>query len=100
VARLKGPGLSDGRWHHIALTRNNAGQITLYLDGAQCGKPGTSTNSKGPITTNLRTLGCERYHALQAFQPQGIYFNGAVDEFAFFSRELAAAEVKQLAGKR
>ena len=100
-ARLSGPKVSDRRWHHLTLSRDKIGWVTLYVDGVRIGG-GIGENSKGPITTNLRILGSERYLVLQGkgFNAPVHYLDGAVDEFAFFNRELTAEEVKRLAGKR
>jgi hypothetical protein len=100
-ARVTGAKVADGRWHHVAVSRNQAGLVTIYLDAVKTGQ-GSGGNSKGPITTNLRVLGSERYLVLQGqgFNRRLHYLNGAVDEFAFFKRELSGAELKQLAGKR
>ena len=55
----------------------------------------------GPITTNLRALGAERYQALHPAPGQQAYFQGAIDEIlGIFGRDLSLAEVAALAGKK
>jgi hypothetical protein len=94
---LKSKTVNDGRWHHVLLTRNDQGQFTLYVDGKEVGKA-QNNQAAGPLTTNLRALGSERYHVTKGIGGH-LYFDGAVDEFAFFTRELTPAEVKMLAGR-
>jgi Concanavalin A-like lectin/glucanases superfamily len=96
VASLATAPLADGRWHHVALTRAADGTIALFLDGKEVGRT-KGRHSAGPITTNLRTLGSERYWA--TIQKYGRpHFTGGVDEFAIFDRELSGGEIRALAG--
>jgi hypothetical protein len=97
---LRGNGkfIQDSQWHHIGLVREAGGIYTLYIDGKQFNQL-AGGRADGPFTTNLRTLGCERYQVLKGFG-QASYFNGAVDEVAIFGRALAESELKELAGRR
>jgi hypothetical protein len=97
--RLTSPAVNDGRWHHVAVTRNGAGLVSVYVDGKRSAQ-GSSGNTKGSITTNMRTLGVERYWATQGGNAPGrSYFSGAVDELSIFDRELTPGEIKRLAGR-
>jgi hypothetical protein len=64
--------ISDGNWHHIAITRNGNGpnNVSIYRDGVLLGT--NSINSSGP-TNDLR-IGAENYTALQRF------YSGTLDE--------------------
>lgn len=95
-ARVYGKQVNDGRWHHFALIRHPDGTAELYLDG-DTQQRNRSGNSQGPITTDLRGLGSERYHA--ARRNQGDYFAGALDEFCVFNRALTPREIQSLAGR-
>src|SRR5206468_869120 len=88
--RCTGKAIGDGQWHHVALVRTASGTFALYIDGGLVNST-SGGRSTGPLTTNLRTLGCERYHVLRG-GGSSPYFGGAVDEFALFNRDLTAAE--------
>jgi hypothetical protein len=98
AASVQGGKVNDGRWHHFALIRSNGNRIELFLDGISQGQ-GVGANAGGPITTNLRALGSDRFWVLthRAFGP--MYLNGVVDEFCIFQRALDMAEIQALAGK-
>jgi hypothetical protein len=87
---------ADGQWHHFALTRNGESTIELFLDGQSIGKR-QAAHAGGAITTNLRTVGEERYHRLK--RQKALHLNGCIDEFCVYSRALTAADVAALAGK-
>jgi Concanavalin A-like lectin/glucanases superfamily len=92
--------VSDGVWHHVALTRD-AGTIELFLDGAAQGQA-TAPGAAGPITTDLRAVGMEPRWTRQGMGTFGgvrAYFEGAVDEFCIFGRKLTAEEIRKLAGQ-
>jgi Concanavalin A-like lectin/glucanases superfamily len=97
-AQITGGRANDGQWHHFALTRNAGNLIELFLDGTSQGRA-TGANAGGPITTDLRALGSERYWVLHHQSNYGVpYLAGAVDEFCVFDRELSKAEIEDLAG--
>lgn len=87
--------LNDGEWHHAALTRFGK-TIELFYDGMSAGKDMTG-NCAGPITGDLRTIGCNRKFVEddeRRFGRPG--FNGGIDEVYIFSRALSAAEIQKL----
>jgi hypothetical protein len=94
--QLRGEGrrVSDGAWHHIALTRSADGRVSLYVDGNEVAARLHDQSMTGALTTTLRTLGGRRSVFNQ--QPDSPLF-GALDEVAFFNRCLSADEVQQLA---
>jgi hypothetical protein len=96
-AKVTGGAVSDGSWHHAALTRNPGGRIALFLDGQPQGEA-NGGSSAGPITTDLRAAGAELYWAKlrRTGQP---YLAGALDEVAIYNRDLSAAEVRRRAGR-
>jgi Concanavalin A-like lectin/glucanases superfamily len=97
-ARSKAP-INDRDWHHFALTRTLGGQIDMYIDGAWQASD-KSANAAGPITSNLRALGSERYWVMRRFQsPERCYFRGDLDEICIFGRALQEKEIKKLAGR-
>jgi hypothetical protein len=94
-AQVTGRSIDDGKWHHFALTRDTGRTIELFIDGESQGKA-TGADAGGAITTDLRTLGSERYWVRVGFpNPQ---FVGAVDEFCVFDRALTSEQIRKLAG--
>jgi hypothetical protein len=95
-ARVTGGLVNDDAWHHAALTRNAGGVIELFLDGASQGT-NAGSESTGSITTDLRTLGCERRWVQDAFgTADERYLNGTLDDVRFYNRELLVAEIVNL----
>lgn len=93
---LGGGTVNDG-WHHVAVLRDDQGEVRVYVDGWPKER-GRADNTSGKITTDLRALGCERYWltGIPGGQP---YFVGAIDEFAVFDRLLTPKEIADLAGQ-
>jgi hypothetical protein len=96
-ARVAGPDVHDGLWHHFALTRKAGGEIELFVDGSTQGK-NAAPHSAGPITTNLRSAAREQYWLTVRHGPGLAHWNGCLDDFAIFSRALSETEVRGLAG--
>jgi hypothetical protein len=91
--------LIPDEWHHFALTRDPAGAIELFLDGASAGKA-PAKYSQGKITTQLRALGqATWWHKKNEHEPEERYLQGRVDELCVFDRVLAPAEIVGLAGR-
>jgi len=87
-----GPVVSDGRWHHFALTRTAGGVATLYVDGRRVNQ-GATVQSGGTITTDLRALGHEELWGVR----QDAHLLGDVDDFRIYQGALTADEIKALA---
>jgi sialidase-1 len=99
AARVCSAGkVSDGAWHHFALTRDNTGQVELFVDGVSQGKA-TGAASGGAVTTDWRTVGLERYWAKGGAAFGTPDFDGAVDELCVYDRALRPEEVQALAGR-
>lgn len=86
--------INDGKWHHLALTREGD-RIELFLDGVSQGQK-SGKLSAGAITTDLRALGAERYW-LKHFAFGDAHFEGDMDEFCIVDRVLKADEIAALA---
>jgi len=86
-----GPGLSDGDWHHVAVTvdRNSTAGGTLYVDGAvvlifdPMNRPGDLTNNQ-PL-----------FIGRHAGDPS-VSVIGLIDEVEIFNRVLTAGEVEAI----
>jgi hypothetical protein len=96
-AKVTGALVNDGKWHHVALRRQEDGSLELFLDGASQGSS-KGKSSGGPITTDLRTLGCDRLLLSREKAPG--YLAGDFDEFCVYNRLVAPAEIAALAGRK
>jgi hypothetical protein len=82
------PGYHDGRWHHVAFTRDQAsGRIALYVDAVLVGE---ANGSKRPLVAPPQL-------AIGRSLPGGRGFRGDLDEITFWRRALTAPEVAALA---
>jgi hypothetical protein len=85
---LATPGVTDNRWHHVALVVDDAGG-RLYVDGtlrasrAWSGTPGATTTTAG--------LSFGRYPGVS-----GAFLPGSLDEVRVYSRALGATEIAAL----
>ena len=78
--------LTDGNWHHIAVTRTgSSGAIKLYVDGNQ---QGTGTR-KGSFTSATSKIN------IGWFNGYGYYNNGSIDEAAIYNTALSSTEIQQ-----
>lgn len=84
--------VNDSQWHHAVLT-GNGNTSSLYVDGVLAGKvSGAITHlDQTRIFLGKGRTG-SRWAALDSNDPWG-YFSGAIDEVAFYSKALTAAEV-------
>jgi hypothetical protein len=96
-AKVRGAAVNDGNWHHVALLRQGDGTIELFLDGTSQGRD-KGKSSGGPITTDLRALGCDLFLSTRK-KPPG-YLAGSLDEFCVYNQALAPAEITALAGRK
>jgi Concanavalin A-like lectin/glucanases superfamily len=93
-AEIAGRVISDGEWHHFAVTRDVANTMELFVDGDTQGR----SVARGAVTTDLRTLGSERYWVTIRRGPGNPDFQGSIDEFCIFDRPLTLVEIRRLAG--
>ncbi|MBO0700311.1 MAG: LamG domain-containing protein [Zavarzinella sp.] len=86
---------NDGKWHHAAVTRRGK-TIELYYDGVSAGTE-TSALATGPITTDLRAIGCNLRFVQDNERRFGrAGFKGAIDEVYVFGRALSGPEIQAL----
>jgi type II secretory pathway pseudopilin PulG len=77
--------VSDGVWHHIALTKDSSKNTAIYIDG--------SFDKSGVATYNFTNT-----VALHIGKPlQGAYFNGVIDDVRIYDCVLEPNEIAQLA---
>ena len=77
--------VTDGGWHHVAVARNGSA-FKLYLDGNLAGSA-TNTQIAASIALDRTAIGAKRAAATSGF------FNGSVDDVAYYPTELSAARV-------
>ena len=77
--------ISTGAWTHVAVTFNGAGGVTFYINGSSAGTATAATTN--PTNTQALDLG-------KAYN--GNYFNGKMDEVAFFNSELSAPTISNI----
>ena len=89
------PSAANGEWHHAAFTRKGK-FVELFYDGYSLGKT-AHERSGGPITTDLRAIGCNLRFVQDNVQDFGrAGFRGTIDEVYVFSRALSEPEIKAL----
>jgi large repetitive protein len=83
--------VTDGAWHHVVGTYDGA-KLHIYIDGAEDGTGTAWTNAAAFAATNYVRVGCGN-----ASGTNGSYFQGCLDEVAFFpSDALSLAQVQSL----
>jgi hypothetical protein len=75
--------LNDGKWHYIAATRIKGGAKNLYVDGAL---EATGTTLNNTLNDNPNIV-------IGANTLDDRFFNGSVDETAFYTTALTSAQV-------
>lgn len=77
--------VNDGAWHHIAVTHDASGNVTIYVDGVVDGTGAIAWSAASG--TKLDVLGANY---------GGFYFDGQLSELYYYDRDLTGAEVGQL----
>lgn len=85
-----GGTLSDGNWHHIAVTHNRTGNATFYHDGVQIGSVSIAAATGNIGTSNPTVIGAD-----------GLFANATVsdtrfDDVGIWARVLTAGEIAAL----
>jgi hypothetical protein len=78
----------QGSWHHLVAVGNGT-DLRVYVDGSLVGTGGSATSSYGSSTYPFNVGGGGIWDA------SGNWFNGWMDEVAFYDKALSAAEVKR-----
>ena len=77
--------LPDGDWAFIAVTRDPAGRVSIYMDGQPVGSAVVEAQSS-----------FERHAIVGGDLVDGEYFHGEMDDLMIFDRALAETEVRDL----
>ena len=78
--------VTDGQWHHVAVTRQNGAGVTLYVDGRLDGSGNAST---GDVSANSALYFC-------GGGVGGHYFRGLLSDIQLYDRVLAPGEIQRL----
>ncbi len=78
--------INDGQFHHVAVSFQSAGPMTLYIDGAVVSTNTAPTFNFGPNPLRIGRL-------VDTFWAP---FNGLVDEVEIFNRTLSQAEIQAI----
>lgn len=83
--------INDGRWHHVAMTRNLAtGEVQMFVDGIFQAK---AVSGQGAKSAMLKEIGrFESKHNQTVY-----YFRGSLADLRLYSRVLTAEEIRKLA---
>jgi hypothetical protein len=88
----------DVQWHHVAVCRRGD-RLQIYCDGDRTADA-SARKATGAITTEVRSLGLDQSPQEQD-SPEQAYaqriWNGALDEWCYYGRALAAEEIERLA---
>lgn len=80
--------ITDGRWHHIAVTRKN-GEVQVIVDGEKEASRTLTTNIDNTTELELGT------HICSSFDPM-INFSGSIDELRIWEVGRTAIQIKEL----
>ncbi|MEA4944772.1 MAG: PKD domain-containing protein [Propionicimonas sp.] len=75
---------TDGQWHHVVATQSSGG-MKLYVDGALVGS--------NPQTSAEAYTGWLHVGGDNTWDNSGVWFEGDIDEVAFYLHELSASRV-------
>jgi hypothetical protein len=87
------PLAADDTWHHVAVTMDATGNVSLYLDGAQVQVETTTAKASDFAGTAIN----QAY--LAKSRSNDPYFNGAIDDLRIACRAYTPDEIKNLAHK-
>lgn len=90
-----GPVIPWNAWTHVGYTYSSTNGIRLYVNGTYFSTSGAFTSAAAGASTYV-ALG-SNYGSNTCSPGYGGYFNGVLDEFYLYSRELTAAQIAVLA---
>lgn len=79
--------ITDGIWHHVAVSRQDGGRVALYVDGRV---DGDGNSGSGDVAGNPYVFFCG------VDSSGGHYFKGAMDDVQQYDRVLVPSEVEAI----
>jgi len=76
--------INDGVWHHLVATRTQGANVEIFIDGVS---RGTTTTNNNPLDGNPSIM-------IGANVLDGRYFNGLIDEVAYYPKVLSVERIK------
>lgn len=85
--------LNDGNWHHCVLTRAAGGTVNMYIDNIR--ELNNASLGSGYMTSSNwhNNLRIGRYSGVH---PNGLYYNGKLDQVRIYDAVLTSDQVTQL----
>ncbi|CAF0887660.1 unnamed protein product [Didymodactylos carnosus] len=90
-----GPFISLNTWTHIAITFSTTNGLTLYVNGTSQGSTGSISSYSNSGGLMYVTLGYNQGYA--ASNVVNLPFQGSMDEFYAYRREMSSSEINSLA---
>jgi hypothetical protein len=92
--------ISDGRWHHVAATRETNGTGKIYIDGVLAGSQAAPIRTLQPFNVFLgadkRDCAADDPASCITFNASQLYLKGSLDEVQIVNRDLTAQEVSNI----
>jgi len=85
-------GWTNGVWHHVTVTHDGS-TAKIYIDGVDISASYTVTTDKTKWLTDISGIDTFCVGAIDKNSAVTQYFDGLIDEAAYFSTELSAAQV-------
>jgi len=85
LGNIDNQAISDGQWHHIVVTAGS-GNVRTYVDNTLVA---TQSVTIADQTLDHFAIGWRKYNT-------DLYFNGEIDQFRIFNKELTEASVDKL----
>jgi concanavalin A-like lectin/glucanase superfamily protein len=80
--------VTDGNWHHVAMTYDGVSTVLLYVDGAL----------EASVTKTYTTTQTGKVYMGSTVEGSQEYYTGLVDEVEIFNRALSQSEIQAIYG--
>ncbi len=89
--------VNDNKWHHLAFSRTEKGEILLYVDGDLDAKGVIGApDSAGSYISNVRTIGTEAHAELKLRGVETHRMKGCIDELGIYGEALGEMRLKRM----
>ncbi|NEN23197.1 T9SS type A sorting domain-containing protein [Cryomorpha ignava] len=80
--------VTDGNWHHVAISRSNTGEVKIFVDG--------NLDASGTVSKYINTVTNSSAGAIFANGSFQLAFDGDIDEFATWPTVLSEEAIAEL----
>lgn len=99
-ARVRSEGtVNDGRWHHVAFTRNEVGVVVIYIDGLESGRGSVPTDVELGGVADISHRRRLTVPLLANVGPAAV-FDGSIDDVQVYNDVLTLREMRERCGPR